>query len=176
MHRRKVYRTSLLVVVTLLVIFSVGCGTQPHVSNDNTSVHSTPTPIPTLIPLDLDSPAGAAQAIAGDPMVGGLADRFGPNHSTRLRWSGIRMGALGRNSRIAITGWSRRAMRLADVSASLISIMCARSMSCRTAVWASSSQKTRTPTRRFPGWGQRPPSSGYRSFAALLQPQASRPV
>ena len=77
MLKHKVYRTSLLVVVTLLVIFSVGCGTQPHASNDNTSVHSTPTPIPTPTPLDLDSPAGAAQAIAGDPMVGGFADRFG---------------------------------------------------------------------------------------------------
>jgi hypothetical protein len=72
----KVSHISALVAVTFLVVFANGCGTQPHISTDNTGVQNTPTPIPTTIPFDLDSPKGVAQAIAGDPMVHAASQRF----------------------------------------------------------------------------------------------------
>ena len=116
MLKGKVYHMSVLIVATFLVVFSGGCGTQPHVTTDNTGAQSTLTL--TTIPFDLDSPADVAQAIANDPMVHATSQRFdaqsldtpalvwyqngrlGPQLTDRDHWVVTGRDAAGRRSAI----------------------------------------------------------------------------
>jgi hypothetical protein len=114
MLRGKVYQMSLLAVAAFLVVFSAGCGTQPRVSMNNTGVQNTPTPIP----LDLDAPAGVAQAVVQNSSVRGFSDRIdaqtldtpsqvfylnghlGPQLTDRDHWVVTTRDACGRRSGI----------------------------------------------------------------------------
>jgi hypothetical protein len=63
-----------IVMSIFLVVFSVGSGTQSHVSTVARVAQSMPTAA--AIPFDLDSPEGVAQAIANDPMAHATSQRF----------------------------------------------------------------------------------------------------
>jgi hypothetical protein len=139
MLRGKAYHMSLLVVVAFLVVFSGGCGTQSRTSTGvtaNADVQNTPTA--TAIPFDLDSPAGVAQAIVGDPMVRAFAQRFdaqtldtpalvwyqngsrGPQLTDRDHWVVTARNAAGQRSAIYDFEYVRSQHRLRASSAGVI--------------------------------------------------------